>query len=43
VPKHTLTIPKLSVQQIAAETLRGIDADQRTIIPGNRPRLLVAA
>ncbi|MCX2715356.1 SDR family NAD(P)-dependent oxidoreductase [Mycolicibacterium sp. J2] len=40
---HTLTIPKLSVHQIAAETLAGVQAGRRTIVPGRRTRAIVLA
>lgn len=40
---HTLTIPKLPVRQIAAETLAGVEAGRRTIIPGRRTRAAVLA
>jgi 3-dehydrosphinganine reductase len=39
--KHVLTIPKMSVEQIAAQTLQGVDAGRRTIIPGTTTRILV--
>lgn len=40
---HTLTIPKLSVEQVAAETLSGIASGRRTIVPGRRTRAAVLA
>lgn len=40
---HTLTIPKLSVRQTAAETLAGVEAGRRTIVPGRRTRAAVLA
>ncbi len=39
--EHALTIPKISIGQVAAEIVSGIDAGQRTILPGTRTRLLV--
>ncbi|KQY04262.1 hypothetical protein ASD37_20125 [Mycobacterium sp. Root135] len=41
--EHTLTIPKLSVEQVAAETISGIAAGRRMIIPGRRTRAAVLA
>lgn len=41
--EHTLTIPKLSVEQVAAETISGIAAGRRMIIPGRRTRAALLA
>lgn len=41
--EHTLTIPKLSVEQVAAETISGIAAGRRVIVPGRRTRAAVLA
>ena len=41
--EHVLTIPKLSVEQVATETLSGIAAGRRMIVPGRRTRAAVLA
>lgn len=41
--EHTLTIPKLSVEQVAAETISGVAAGRRMIVPGRRTRAAVLA
>lgn len=41
--EHTLTIPKLAVEQIAAEVLRGIRRDTPFVVPGRQTRLVVSA
>ncbi|WP_020667669.1 SDR family NAD(P)-dependent oxidoreductase [Amycolatopsis nigrescens] len=40
---HASLLPKLGLDQVARETLRGIDRDRDLIIPGARTRLLVTA
>jgi 3-dehydrosphinganine reductase len=40
---HTLTIPKLAVGHIAAETIAGIQIDRKITIPGRRTRAAVLA
>lgn len=37
--EHVLTLPKLSVDVIAADTIRGIDRGRELIIPGRLPRI----
>lgn len=41
--EHTLTIPKGTVEEIAAGILTGIDAGRRTIVPGTTAKLVVTA
>ncbi|MFD3427241.1 SDR family NAD(P)-dependent oxidoreductase [Nocardia fluminea] len=41
--EHTLTIPKLGIDELADTTISDIDAGHRTIIPGTKTQLLVAA
>ncbi|MEU4651450.1 SDR family oxidoreductase [Nocardia fluminea] len=41
--RHTLTIPKLGIEDLADATVAGIDSGQRLIVPGAQTRLLVTA
>ncbi|MBO0854364.1 MAG: SDR family oxidoreductase [Nocardia sp.] len=41
--EHTLTIPKLSVDAIAKATIKGIDRDDRVVVPGVVTQAVVAA
>lgn len=41
--EHTLTIPKLSVAQVASETVAGVAAGRRLIVPGRLTRAAVLA
>lgn len=41
--RHTLTIPKLRIDQLADATVAGIDSGQRLVVPGAQTRVLVTA
>ncbi|VBA60804.1 3-alpha-(or 20-beta)-hydroxysteroid dehydrogenase [Mycobacterium attenuatum] len=40
--EHTLTIPKLGIDELTELTLSGLDRGQRTVVPGARTKAVVA-